>query len=135
MITIPIKTKDIKLSILYTSILFIMMDSSYYIFRLLKSGYTQYLDWDMYNFIAIGGSVFFSNLVFTIKEKNSKSKKIFGIISTINMLILGKIFFDIYLGFYNAMQNVSLAFMIAFAVTKIIEIILSKVLIKIKSNN
>ena len=43
------------------------MNSSYYIIRLIKSGYTNLGNWDMYNFICIGGVVFIATLIFVIK--------------------------------------------------------------------
>ena len=127
MILVSIISKEYKYSIIYSIILMITMNSTYYTIRLIKSGYTNVGNWEMYNFICIGGTLFISTLIFIIKEILVKKKNYFRIFNLITMIILGMLFvvFNVSLGlrFNNLMQYVSLGFIVAFILSFLLKII------------
>lgn len=130
MILSSIISKEYKYAIINSSFLMLSMNSSYYIIRLIKSGYTNLGNWDMYNFICIGGVVFIATLIFVIKDVISKKKNYFRIFNLAVMTILGILFlkFKISLGFrfWNLMQYVSLGIMVAYVLTLLSKLLYNK---------
>ena len=130
MILSSIISKEYKYAIINLSFLMLSMNSSYYIIRLIKSGYTNLGNWDMYNFICIGGVVFIATLIFVIKDVISKKKNYFRIFNLAVMTILGILFlkFKISLGFrfWNLMQYVSLGIMVAYVLTLLSKLLYNK---------
>lgn len=120
-------SKKYQYSIINSSILMISMNSSYYILRLIKSGYTNNGAWNMYNFICIGGSLLITTFIFVIKDIITKNKDYFKIFSLITMIILGILFIKFYISFgfrfNNLMQYASLGIIVAFILTELLKII------------
>lgn len=124
MIIIAIVSKKYKYSIINSIILMIIMNSTYYIIRLIKSSYTNWGNWDMYNFVSIGGTLFISTLVFVVKDIIFKKKNKFRIFNLILMLIFGIVFtifgINLWFKFYNLMQYTALGIIIAYALALLI---------------
>ena len=130
MMLTAIITKEYKHAIIYSIILMLTMNSMYYIIRLIKSGYTNTGNWNMFNFIAIGGTLFITTFIFIIKDIFKKKKDYFKILNLILMIILGIVFviFNISLGlrFNNLVQYASLGIIVAFFITLLVKGIYKK---------
>lgn len=112
MILVAIISKEYKYAIINSIILMLSMNSTYYMIRLIKFGYTNNGAWNMYNFICIGGALFIATFIFVIKDIITKNKNYFNIFSLISMTILGTFFVKFYISFglrfNNLMQYASL---------------------------
>lgn len=130
MIGVAFISKKYKYAIINPIILMVTMNSTYYLIRLMKSGYTNMGSWNMYNFVCIGGTLFIATLVFFIKDIFTKNKNYFRIFNLIVMIILGILFiiFDISLGlkFNNLMQYASLGIIVAFILMALLKSIYTK---------
>lgn len=137
MILVAIISKECKYAIMNSVILMLSMNSTYYIIRLIKSGYTNNGAWNMYNFICIGGALFIATFVFAIKDIATRNKKYFNICSLISMTILGTIFMKFYISFglrfNNLMQYASLGIIVAFILMILLKSIYN--MCKILKNN
>ena len=131
MVIIAIISKKYKNALINSIIFMLIMNSTYYIIRLIKSGYTNIGNWKMFSFVGIGGSLFIVTLIFVIKDILEKRKNYFRKINLIFMIILGELFmkFNISLGlrFNNLMQYISLGIIVAFVFIIIIEKIYNKI--------
>ena len=131
MVIIAIISKKYKNALINSIIFMLIMNSTYYIIRLIKSGYTNIGNWKMFSFVGIGGSLFIVTLIFVIKDILEKRKNYFRKINLISMIILGELFmkFNISLGlrFNNLMQYISLGIIVAFVFIIIIEKIYNKI--------
>lgn len=130
MIVVAFISKEYKYAITNPIALILPMNSTYYIIRLMKSGYTNTGSWHMYNFVCIGGTLFTATLVFFIKDVLTRNKNYFRIFNLIVMTILGILFviFNISLGlkFNNLMQYVSLGIIVAFIIMVLLKSIYTK---------
>lgn len=125
MMLVAIISKEYKYAITDSIILMFTMNSTYYIIRLIKSGYTNIGSWNMYNFICIGGTLFIATLIFVIKDIFVKNKNYFRILNLIVMIILGILFTKFYISlglrFNNLMQYASLGIIVAFILTVLLK--------------
>ena len=130
MMFVAIISKEYKYAIVNSIILMVTMNSTYYIIRLLKSGYTNTGSWNMYNFICIGGTLFIATLIFDIKDIFTKNKNYFIILILVVMMIFGILFVKFYISlglrFNNLMQYASLGIIVAFVLTLLLKEIHSK---------
>lgn len=131
MMFVGIISKKYKYAIINSTILMITMNSTYYIIRLIKSGYTNIGNWKMYNFICIGGALFFATLIFIFKDIFTKKKNYFRVFNLIVMIILGTTFAKFYISlgfrFHNIMADATWGVMNAFILTFLLEKVYEKI--------
>lgn len=121
-------SRNYILSLINSILIMSSMNSIYYIIRLIKSGYTNTGNWEMYTLTGIAGSIYFATLVYLIKEKihHNKSNNFIQKYSLIFMTICG-IILSIY-GFYkpisiirhNLIYNLDIGVIIGFIIGIII---------------
>lgn len=137
MMFVAIISKEYKYAIINPIILMISMNSTYYMIRLIKSGYTNNGAWNMYNFICIGGALFIATFVFVIKDIINKNKDFLNIFRLISMIILGTIFMKFYISFglrfNNLMQYASLGIIVDFILIVLLKSIYNKSIICMKN--
>lgn len=125
MMFVAVISKEYKYAITNSIILMFTMNSTYYMIRLMKSGYTNIGSWNMYNFICIGGALFIATLIFVIKDIFAKNKNYFRILNLIVMIILGSLFMKFYISlglkFNNLMQYASLGIIVAFILNALLK--------------
>lgn len=123
-------SKKYALSLINPIIVITIMNSTYYIIRLIKSGYTNIAGWELFTLTGIAGSMYIGTIVFIIKEffqkQNNSSHKYNFIFMTI-----GGILFKIYGVYnipirYNLFYNIDIGIIIGFIMSIIITIILRK---------
>lgn len=128
--------KDFIFTILSPIIVLSLMNITYYLIRLFKSGYTNIGGLEVYTFTGIVGSLYIGTLIYLIKNKfiYHRGKCILQIYSLIAMTIIGIIFTITGFGHtinYNLSYNIGLGIIIGYA----LGIIITKVLKKNKSDN
>ena len=105
MLILSLCSKEYITSILAPAITMTSMNATYYLIRLLMSGYTNIGAWELYTLLGISGSLYIGTFIFCIKDKiiNKKIKNYIPKISLILMTLLAIIFtvIDIYGTFYK----------------------------------
>lgn len=92
-------SKDYVLSLINSILVITLMNATYYIIRLVKSGYTDIDAWKLYTLTGIAGSMYIGNIISLIKVYCHKQNNIFLKRNFIFMTISG-LLFAIY-GWYN----------------------------------
>lgn len=115
-------SKDYFLSLINSSIIMAFMNCAYYIFRLIKSGYTNMGGWQLFTLTGIAGSIYLGTFVFLIKKIiiHCKMKCIVAKYTFIFMTIIGIAFtiygFKNYAIFHNLFYNIDIGIIIGFAI-------------------
>lgn len=128
-------SKDFSFSIINPIIIISLMNITYYLIRLLMSGYTNLGGLELYTFTGIAGAIYIGTMIYLIKNKfiYHRSKCFLQINYLIIMTIIGIIFTKIGYSFpinHNLTYNMDLGIIIGF----IIGIILVKILKKDVAN-
>ena len=126
-------SKDFSFSIINPIIVISLMNITYYLIRLLMSGYTNFGGLELYTFTGIAGAIYIGTIIYLIKNKfiYHRSKGIPQMYYLIIMTIIGIIFTKIGYSFpinHNLAYNMDLGIIIGF----VIGIILVKILKKIQ---
>lgn len=99
MFIISIFSEEYVTSIISSSLSMTAMNATYYLIRLIKSGYTNVGNWKRFTIMGIAGSIYIGMIVYCIKKKIVKEKikdsipKFSMILMTIFAIILTKIHF------------------------------------------
>lgn len=105
MLILSLFSKEYITSILAPATTMTSMNATYYLIRLIMSGYTNIGAWELYTLLGIAGSLYIGTFIFCIKDKiiNKKIKNYIPKISLILMTLLAIIFtvIDIYGMFYK----------------------------------
>lgn len=97
-------SKDYLFSLMNPSIVMTLMNATYYMIRLIISGYTNIGGLEMFTLTGISGSMYLGTIVFLIREKFfRKNKNIIQKNSLICMSTSGVLF--TILGFYTIIRN------------------------------
>lgn len=118
-------SKNYVLSIINPTLVITLMNSTYYIIRFVKSGYTNLGNWELYTLTGIAGSMYIGTIIFIIKEIFHKQKNTFHNYNFIFMTIMG-IIFTIYGLYnisirYNLFYNIDVGIIVGFVISVIIE--------------
>ena len=92
-------SKNYSLSLINSILVITLMNATYYIIRLIKSGYTDIDAWKLYTLTGIAGSMYIGNIISLIKVYCHKQNNTFLKYNFIFMTISG-LLFAIY-GWYN----------------------------------
>lgn len=94
MLMLSLCSKEYVTSILAPAITMTSMNATYYLIRLLMSGYTNVGAWKLYTLLGIAGSLYIGTFIFCIKDKiiNKKIKSYIPKISLIFMTLFAIIF-------------------------------------------
>ena len=94
MLILSLCSKEYITSILAPAITMTSMNATYYLIRLLMSGYTNIGAWELYTLLGISGSLYIGTFIFCIKDKiiNKKIKSYIPKISLIFMTFFAIIF-------------------------------------------
>ena len=92
-------SKNYELSLINSILIITLMNATYYIIRLIKSGYTDIDAWKLYTLTGIAGAMYIGNIISLIKAYCHKQNNIFLKHNFIFMTISG-LLFAIY-GWYN----------------------------------
>lgn len=87
MLISSIISKGYIFSVLTPTLIMTAMNATYYIIRLVKSGYTNLASWEMFTLVGIAGSIYIGTIVYLIKEKIIHHK-ISNVIPKYNMLLM-----------------------------------------------
>ena len=87
MLISSIISKGYIFSVLTPTLIMTAMNATYYIIRLVKSGYTNMASWEMFTLVGIAGSIYIGTIVYLIKEKIIHHK-ISNVIPKYNMLLM-----------------------------------------------
>lgn len=96
-------SKDYTLSIINPILVITLMNATYYIIRLIMSGYTNIDAWKLFTLTGIAGSMYIGTIISFIKACYHKQNNIFLKYNFIFMTISG-LLFAIY-GWYNVSIN------------------------------
>lgn len=116
-------SKNYSLSLINSVLIITLMNATYYIIRLIKSGYTDIDAWKLYTLTGIAGSMYIGNIISLIKSYCHKQNNIFLKHNFILMTISG-VLFAIY-GWYNVwishslFYSLDLGIIIGFAISKV----------------
>ena len=69
MLILSLCSKEYVTSILAPAITMTSMNATYYLIRLIMSGYTNIGAWELYTLLGIAGSLYIGTLIFCIKDK------------------------------------------------------------------
>ena len=94
MLILSLCSKEYVTSILAPAITMTSMNATYYLIRLIMSGYTNIGAWELYTLLGIAGSLYIGTFIFCIKDKiiNKKIKSYIPKISLIFMTFFAIIF-------------------------------------------
>ena len=87
MLILSLCSKEYMTSILAPAITMISMNATYYLIRLIMSGYTNVGAWKLYTLLGITGSLYIGTFIFCIKNKII-NKKIKSNIPKINLVFM-----------------------------------------------
>ena len=118
-------SKDYALSLINPILVITLMNSTYYIIRLVMSGYTNIGGWELFTLTGIAGSMYIGTIVFLIKECYHKQNNISHKYNFIFMTISG-ILFTIYGLYnipirYNLFYNIDIGIIVGFAISTVIK--------------
>ena len=114
-------SKNYSLSLINSILVITLMNATYYIIRLIKSGYTDIDAWKLYTLTGIAGSMYIGNIISLIKVYCHKQNNIIFKYNFIFMTISG-LLFAIY-GWYNVwishnlFYSLDLGIIIGFAIS------------------
>ena len=114
-------SKNYSLSLINSILVITLMNATYYIIRLIKSGYTDIDAWKLYTLTGIAGSMYIGNIISLIKVYCHKQNNTFLKYNFIFMTISG-LLFAIY-GWYNVwishnlFYSLDLGIIIGFAIS------------------
>lgn len=118
-------SKDYILALTNSSLIITLMNATYYIIRLIKSGYTDIDAWKLYTLTGIAGSLYIVTIISFIKSCHHKQNNISLKYNFIFMTIIG-LLFAIY-GWYNVwilhslFYSLDLGIIIGFAISIVIK--------------
>lgn len=123
-------SKDYALSLINPILVITMMNITYYIIRLVMSGYTNIGGWELFTLTGIAGSMYIGTIVLFIKECYHKQNNIFHKYYLIFMTISG-ILFTIYGWYnipirYNLFYNIDIGIIVGFVIGTAIKMKKSK---------
>ena len=108
-------------------IIMTLMNSTYYIIRFLKSGYTNISSWEMFALTGIAGSLYLGTIIYMIKEKFIKQNPHISIqVYTFIFMTICMIAFKTYCSFNYIFNNLFYAIDIGVIVGFMIGLILHK---------
>lgn len=118
-------SKDYALALINPILVMTLMNSTYYIIRLIMSGYTNIGGWELFALTGIAGSMYIGTIVFFIKECYHKQNNISHKYNFIFMTISG-ILFTIYGWYnipirYNLFYNIDIGIMVGFVISTVIK--------------
>ena len=114
-------SKDYALSLINPILVITLMNATYYIIRLIMSGYTNIEAWKLFTLTGIAGSIYIGTIISFIKIGYHKQKNIFIKYNFFLMTIIG-ILCTIY-GWYNVSMshnlfyNIDLGIIVGFAIS------------------
>lgn len=128
MLILSLCSKEYITSILAPAITMTSMSATYYLIRLLMSGYTNIGAWELYTLLGIAASLYIGTFIFCIKDKiiNKKIKDYVPKISLIFMTIFAILFTGIHI--YGIIYKNILIFGNYFYLPSVIGIIVGMVL-------
>lgn len=118
-------SKYYVLTLINPSLVITLMNASYYIIRLIRSGYTNIDDWKLFTLTGIAGAMYIGTIISLIKACYHKQNNIFIKHNFICMTISG-LLFAIY-GWYNVWMShnlfysLDLGIIVGFAINIIIK--------------
>ena len=123
-------SKDYTLSLINPILVITLMNITYYIIRLVMSGYTNIGGWELFTLTGIAGSMYIGTIVFLIKECYHKQNNIFHKYNFIFMTISG-LLFTIYGWYnipirYNLFYNIDIGIIVGFVIGTVIKMKKSK---------
>ena len=119
-------SKDYALSLINPILAIALMNSTYYIIRLVMSGYTNIGGWELFTLTGIAGSMYIGTIVFLIKECYHKQNNISHKYNFIFMTI-GGILFTVYGWYnipirYNLFYNIDIGIIVGFVISIVVRI-------------
>lgn len=87
MLILSLCSKEYLTSILAPAITMTSMNATYYLIRLIMSGYTNIGAWELYTLLGFTGSLYIGTFIFCIKDKII-NKKIKNYIPKINLILM-----------------------------------------------
>ena len=126
MIICAFVSKDHVLSLINPILVITLMNTTYYIIRLIMSGYTNTSGWELFTLTGIAGSMYIGTIVSIIKETFLKRNNIFHIYNFIFMTIGGLLLmmyglYNIPVR-YNLFYNIDIGIFVGFAISILIKI-------------
>ena len=118
-------SKDYALSLINPSLVITLMNATYYIIRLIMSGYTNIEAWKLFTLTGIAGSMYIGTIISLIKVCYHKQNNVFIKYNFIFMTICG-LLVTIY-GWYNVSMShnlfysIDLGIIVGFAISIVIK--------------